>query len=325
MTAPLRLLELGGIDGLLTQASYHVLAEQMAEDRPDTVVLCWPTSPYLCLGYHQVAEDVLRSELSVPVVRRRVGGGLTYLDEDQVFYQFVMHHRRVPASPRALYRELLAVPVAALRRLGVAAELTHTNEIEVGGRRIAGTGAARIGEASVLIGNVLLDFDVAAMVRAWPPLSPGFVELAEGALRERIATLRGLGVTASREALVEALAAELEGVLERRVERGTFTAEEQAALAPMVGWLTDRERVFEAPRAGHRRRPLKISARAYLHRRRAVVGGVEVEADLLVVEERIAEARLRSEPGRDWSAAERGLVGKGVEGWEVEISRSVDG
>jgi lipoate-protein ligase A len=116
-----RLIDLGESDWAMTQAAYHALADLMAADAPDTVILTRPRTPYLCLGYHQPLEGVfdLRAceRMGLPIIRRRVGGGATYLDRNQLFYQFIFHHRRAPATPRRIYRHFLAAPVAALRAL----------------------------------------------------------------------------------------------------------------------------------------------------------------------------------------------------------------
>ncbi|NIU14771.1 MAG: lipoate--protein ligase family protein, partial [candidate division Zixibacteria bacterium] len=96
----IRLLNLGPTASWRTQAVYHATAEMMTADSPDTIIICQPLTPYLCLGYHQVFDSVLdRHECerrNLPVVRRRVGGGTTYLDANQLFYQCIFHHSRVP-------------------------------------------------------------------------------------------------------------------------------------------------------------------------------------------------------------------------------------
>ena len=53
MSQPVRLLDLGAVSPLRSQALYHGLAESMDEGSPDTIVLCRPTAPYFCVGYHQ--------------------------------------------------------------------------------------------------------------------------------------------------------------------------------------------------------------------------------------------------------------------------------
>lgn len=315
-SAPVRLLNLGGRPGLHTQAIYHVLAERMAESRPDTVVLTWPRDPYLCLGYHQRAEDILDLEAArargLEIVRRRVGGGLTYLDEHQVFYQFVFHHRRAPRVPRALYSWLLGPPVSALRRLGVPARLECTNEVEVGPRRIAGIGAGRIGEASVVVGNVLLDFDYEAMSAVWPAHTRAFHELAAAAVRERVTTLRREGVAADRDEVIAILAEEIAAGLGREVFWGELTDDEEEALEPMVARLSAPEFVRLRSDDARSSGPLllKISARAYIGvvvRRR---GSEEIRVSVRLRDERIVEAHVEGVVVSEKAALECALIGR---------------
>lgn len=189
----IRLLNLGPTASWRTQAVYHATAELMTADSPDTIIFCQPLTPYLCLGYHQVYDAVLdRTECerhNLPVVRRRVGGGATYLDANQLFYQCVFHHSRVPVVAKDIYALMLAGPVATLRRLGLNAELRAVNEIEVDDKRIAGIGGGRIGEAAVVVGNLLFDFNYHAMSQVWRVPDESFRELASTALRQRITTI----------------------------------------------------------------------------------------------------------------------------------------
>lgn len=329
MTAPpVRLLDLGEVPALHSQAVYHVLAEQMGPDRPDTVVLCRPAGPYVCLGYHQRGSDVLdygaATALGLPIVRRRVGGGLTYLDPDQVFYQFIFHHSRVPRVPARMYAWLLSVPVAALRRLGVPAELQRTNEIEVphgeSARRIAGIGAGRIGEASVVVGNVLVDFDYEAMIAVWPEAGDGYRELAAEAVRRRVTTLRREGSAVSAVDVEGALRAVLADCLDRRVVPGELAAAERSALDPMAERLTDPERVRRYEDEPARRRPpLKVSARAYVVPVAGQIGAFDVRGALLTREDRVVDARLESVPPRDWADARCALIGSAASTWDVVL------
>lgn len=311
---PVRLLDLGGLPGLHTQAVYHVLAERMTEARLDAVVLTWPTEPYLCLGYHQNAASALDFDAArargLPVVRRRVGGGLTHLDANQVFYQFVFHHRRVPAVPRELYARLLRVPLGALARLGIEAQLVRTNELEIGARRIAGIGAGRLGEASVLVGNVLLDFDWDAMTSVWPRPTRGFHELARNALSERITTLAREGIAVTRADVLAALAEQVSVQLGCKVVPSGLTDEEVAALEPMARALSRPDFVHrdDAEPVAGRRLSLKISARASVCAQ--TLGDGELRVAVLVQDDVIVEARAESSSLGGTDALEASLAGR---------------
>jgi len=300
---PIRLISLGLAEWWQTQAAYHAVAECMTEDTPDTIILCRPRTPYVCLGYHQALDEVFDARqlqrLGLPVLRRRLGGGATYLDRNQLFYQCIFHKRRVPVQFDAVFRKLLQPPVHALRALGLPATLRKINEIEVGGKRIAGTGGGQIGEACVVVGNVLFDFDYDAMVAAWRAPSADFRELAAAALREQLVTLARLdaGITFAQaepalvQAYAEALGAPLQpGVLSpREAERARLLGKQLAAP--------------EFVRDGNSGRPamrsLKIAAEVFIHAADFGMNGDTVRGAFWVVQGIIRQARLRDPNGAE--------------------------
>lgn len=166
---PIRLLDLGLVSPLRSQTIYHAAANALAPGSPNTIILVSPNAPYVCVGYHQD----LRKEVDVdyceahdlPVYRREVGGGAVYLDSNQLFVQWVFHGEDLPASLEARYARYIAPIVATYQALGVPAYQRPVNDIHVGGKKIGGTGAAQIGDALVLVGSLMLDFDKATMAR----------------------------------------------------------------------------------------------------------------------------------------------------------------
>lgn len=227
---PVRLLQLGGVDSGLSQALYHGIAEGMTVATPDTVIVCRPRTPYLSLGHHQRLEEVVDLDecrtRELPVFRRRVGGGLTYLDSGQLFYQCIFHHSRLASATAAIYERLLAAPVAALSRLGLNATRRADNEIEVDGRRVAGVGGARLGEACVVVGNILMSFDFEAMTAVWNTPGESFRQLAGETLRARLITLEERLPDFSRGELEAALVQEFGRCLGRPLQAGEPTAAE---------------------------------------------------------------------------------------------------
>ena len=169
MTA-LRLLDLGGVSGLRSQAVYHALCYSVSEGMPATLAVLYPTEPYACIGYHRALDSEIDQAFcqanSIPVYRRRVGGGAVYLDRDQVFFQLVLPAHAVRGTINDTYTELLRPAVAAYRALGVAdADLCGVNDVAVHRRKLSGTGMARIADAMVLVGNVIIDFPITTMAR----------------------------------------------------------------------------------------------------------------------------------------------------------------
>jgi lipoate-protein ligase A len=321
----IRLLDLDLIPPLQTQSYYHALAEQMTVDSPDTILLCRPSAPYLCLGYHQVFENTFNKDecarRGLPVLRRRLGGGATYLDKNQIFYQCVFHHSRVPAMLKDIYASLLSAPVSVLRGLGLHCELRDTNEIEVDGKRISGTGGGRIDEACVVVGNILLDFDFESMTAVWNTPSESFRALAEKALRERLVTLNDYRKEISYETLAEVLAEEFSRSLGRPVQLGALTDEEIQSANEVAKELTADSFLSlhkEREEAGALTK-LKISARAFIHADEMQLDGFKLNGSFLVMQDVIQEAILDSEPANDWNFLQEQLRGAALSKWKEQI------
>ncbi|MBI2822558.1 MAG: lipoate--protein ligase family protein [Acidobacteria bacterium] len=322
---PIRLVNLGLTDSWRTQAVYHALAEAMRAASPDTIIVCRPREPYLCLGYHQVFDAALdRRECRRQgwmVLRRRLGGGATYLDSNQYFYQCVFHHSRVPVPLPQIYDRMLAGPVATLRRLGLNARLREINEIEVDGRRIAGTGGGRIGEACVVVGNFLFDFDYGALPQVWRAPWDSFRELAAEALRDRLVTLRRLGVCLPASGVETILSQEFARALGRPLQRGALTpAEERHARRIALQISSDAALSLHAgtgPIAPMD--TLKISAGVSIRAAETRIDGCAIRASFRVRDGAIEQARLDSHPARSWRPVEERLQGLPWDLWKREL------
>jgi lipoate-protein ligase A len=325
---PIRLLNLGIIPFSWTQALYHTLAARLTCEDEDVLILCVPDRPYLCLGYHQVFAEVLDPaecrRRDLPVFRRRLGGGATYLDSHQLFYQIVFHHTRLPFTLKEIYRLTLSPPVAVLRALGLNAELCDLNEIEVDGRRIAGTGGGRIGEACVVVGNILFDFDFETMAAVWQAPTPSFRDLAHKALRERLVTLSQLGLTVSQETVAAMLCDAFAAAFGRPLRADALTADEVRLAAETARTLSSADflGLHKANGAEGVRSPLKISARAFIHADTVRLDGFQVQGAFWVSQGLIQEARLESEPAADWRSLESRLRGVTFKEWQRHVSVS---
>jgi len=166
-----RLLDLGRAEPLVAQAFYEAVAEAVHRGvSPNTLILVQPDSPYACIGYHQSLEKEIDleyiEEAGLPVIRRSQGGGATYLDSGQVFYQIIA--KKSAALPRnvdKLFEKLLAVTVESYRELGVDAEFKPLNDVVVGGRKLSGNGAGVHEDVTILVGNFIMEMNYGLMAR----------------------------------------------------------------------------------------------------------------------------------------------------------------
>ncbi|MEI7643340.1 MAG: hypothetical protein WCJ55_03425 [Chloroflexales bacterium] len=330
MSDPIRLIDLGVAPFWQTQAVYHAVAGRMCERTPDTIILTSPRTPYLCLGYHDSYDGVLDPEAvarrGLPVMRRRVGGGTTYLDAEQIFYQCVFHRRRVPAMFSAVYAKMLAAPLAVLRDLGLPSELRHTVELEVAGQRVAGIGGGRIGEASVVVGNLLRDFDYQAMAEVWRAPWPGFRALAAEALGERVTTLRRLGVDLPLDELTRRLRVAFAEALGRPLLPGRLTTAEARYARRIGARMLAPGSVDPCDHGGAPQgaRPLKVAGGVYIHAVESDLGGCRLRMSLRVHGETIVTARVEPAPGRDHTVIERALADTPLATWRDAIALRAD-
>lgn len=175
-----------------SQLLYHALAELGREG----LILLSPSSPYVCIGFHQdpakeVDLDYCRRR-GIPVFRRDVGGGAVYLDGNQLFFQLVLRadDPRIPAAREVFYRKFLEPVVRVYRRLGIAAEYKPINDVIAGARKISGSGVGEIGPSIVFVGNLIVDFNYEMMARVLKVPDEKFRDKVHKTLKENLSTIR---------------------------------------------------------------------------------------------------------------------------------------
>jgi lipoate-protein ligase A len=162
---------MGHPEPIIAQTFYEAVAEAVEKDMSqNTLIMLQPGAPYACVGYHQDLEkeidlDYCKSQ-GLPIIRRSQGGGATYLDGGQIFYQIVAKNTEAyPRAVDAMFQRLLAVTVETYRRLGVPAEFKPLNDVVVNGKKISGNGASMNGSTSIMVGNIILDMNYEMMAR----------------------------------------------------------------------------------------------------------------------------------------------------------------
>jgi lipoate-protein ligase A len=161
------------------------------------LILLAPAEPYVCIGYHQDAEQEVDvaycHEAGIPLFRREVGGGAVYLDGQQLFYQLILHKDNplAPGDKTEFYRRFLAPVVQTYREFGVEAHYKPVNDILTAeGRKISGNGAGEIEGHLILVGNLIADFDYETMTRVLRVPDDKFRDKVFKSLRENLTTLR---------------------------------------------------------------------------------------------------------------------------------------
>jgi lipoate-protein ligase A len=187
---------MGHPEPLVAQTFYESVAEAVERgNSPNTLIMLQPGAPYACVGYHQDLEkeidlDYCRS-VGLPIIRRSQGGGATYLDGNQVFYQIVAKETTAyPKAVDAMFQRLLAVTVETYRRLGVPAEFKPLNDVVANGKKVSGNGASMNGETSIMVGNVILDMNYDMMARVLRVPDEKFRDKMAKSMRDWVSSLK---------------------------------------------------------------------------------------------------------------------------------------
>ena len=234
MPRAFRVIDTGIRDGRRHIAFDQALIEARKSGAiPDTIrFLRFP--PTALIGRHQALSRELHVDYcranGIRMVRRITGGGAIYFDESQLGWSLVFDRASLGiASLADLAREICQAAAAGLRSLGVDARYRPRNDIEVGGRKVSGTGGFFDGDTLFYQGTVLIDMDPARMLAA---LNVPEVKLARRGLdsaAQRVTTLKELlgtapSIAAVQEALLQGFAERL-GILP---VRGEITTHEEA-------------------------------------------------------------------------------------------------
>jgi lipoate-protein ligase A len=174
-----RWIGLGAVDPIAFHATYAGLAEARAADIAPIVV--WGrAAAHLCLGQSQ-GRCELDDAIDVPVVRRPLGGGAVWVDEDQLSYALIAPLAAAPQRNEDWYPWALAPAIATFRAFGLAVE-RRGEDLWFGRRKIAGSGAATIGRSAVVASSFLLRFPRARFAASMAAPDPDFRTALHGAL-----------------------------------------------------------------------------------------------------------------------------------------------
>jgi len=266
----MKLHRLGTVPWQDSQLLYHSLPRVGREG----VILCSPATTYVCIGYFQDAEQEVDLEFcreqSIPVFRREVGGGATYLDGEQLFFQLIIHRDSplVPAGKLAFYRKFLQAPIEAYRALGIPAEYREVNDIVANQRKVSGCGAAEMGDYYVLVGNLIVDFNYKMMARVLKVPDEKFRDKIYKTIYENLSTIkREIEPVPSREELWSLMAdkfVEMLGPMEVETtvdEEWRAKTDELAAQFLTDEWLYQKRRP-RASRFGEAQRKREVTIRA---------------------------------------------------------------
>lgn len=265
---PIRILDLGLVSPMRSQAIYHGVAYALTPETPDTIILVGPTDPYVCIGYHQELEkevdvDYCR-EHNLPIYRREVGGGAVYLDKGQVFTQWIFQKNHLPATLEERFALYIQPIVDTYQSFNIPANHRPVNDIHVQGKKIGGTGAAQMGEAEVVVGSLMFDFNFELMARVLKVSSEKMRDKIHQSLNEYMTTMtRQLGYIPDYETVKREYTRQVVAALGRPAEYDDPTPRELAVTEELEARFASDEWLYQ--KGGLRQTgAVKIHADVYL-------------------------------------------------------------
>lgn len=244
----MQVLNLGKLPGQQSMLGFHALARLGFEG----LVIVSPGIPLASVGYFQDAEKEIDLEYckkaDIPVMRREVGGGATYLDENQIFYQVIWNKKnpKFPKKVEEIFEFLSQPPCETYREFGIDAHFRSANDIVTKeGKKIAGEGGGDIEDAMVLVGGILMDFDYETTSKILKVPDEKFRDKIYKSMEENLTTMkRELGTLPERDEIVKVLIERYEGLL-GRLEPVYLTSETLNKTAELERWFTSPEFLFK--------------------------------------------------------------------------------
>lgn len=329
-----RFIDFGDTDPLGSQAVYHGLARAMAADDRPILDMVRPDGQYVCIGAHQELEkevDVEYAEANgLPVYRRHVGGGTVLLDEGQYFWHFIIPTEQVDSTPAALFERFSQPAIDTYHHFGVEAAYAPVNDIVAGGKKIGGTGAGDIGDATVIVGSFMLDFDIERMAQVIQAPSEKFQDKMYKTLQENMTTMRAeLGEVPPLDELRTVFREAVEDRLGWDLEDDSPTDDEQVAIQAARDEISDPEWVRRKGLHGPEGRA-KVKEGVHVSEGRHKAEGGLIRATVVEADGRIddlvlsGDIQILPETGLDELAAD--LVGEPFDEMELQdaVAASID-
>lgn len=150
----------------------------------------WRNSPSVIIGlnqnpYTEVNLDYIK-HAGIALARRVTGGGAVYHDLQNLNYSFV---QSLPPDPDAHPEPVLRI-AAALREMGVSAEVGGRNDIFVGGRKVSGYARRVYKDRELIHGTLMWNVDIDTLTRALDTPESKLHRKGIASVRSRVANLK---------------------------------------------------------------------------------------------------------------------------------------
>jgi lipoate-protein ligase A len=168
------------------------LEEYILRSLPDEndYLLFYINEPSIIIGKNQNTVEEINAEYvernGIHVVRRLSGGGAVYHDHGNLNFSFI---RKDDGQSFHNFKKFTEPVVAALRALGVDAELTGRNDLQVGERKISGNAQFSTKGKMFSHGTLLFDSEIENVVSALKVNAEKYSSKATKSIRSRVANI----------------------------------------------------------------------------------------------------------------------------------------
>ncbi len=269
MPMPIRWIDAGRVSHIRSQSIYHGLGYAQTPETTNTVVMVIPEEPYLCIGYFQDATKEVNlsycRDNSLPVIRRETGGGTVYIDSGQLFVQWICQPGFLPRKVEQRFQLFNKVMTETYKFFGIQAYHYPVNDVHVNGKKIVGTGAATIGNAEVVTGNFLYDFDIEIMTQALKTPNEEFRNALRNSLDNYMTWIkRELKHPPSYFEIIQTYKKRCEQILDTPIVDGNFTEDEMQAIILAEEKLQQNDWLHSIKSSPSRNKLVKIHAGVWI-------------------------------------------------------------
>ena len=244
----MKLLQLEKMPGHQSVLIFHALARLGFEG----LVIVSPKKPIASIGYFQDAAKEVDLEnckkIGIPVMRREVGGGAVYLDENQVFYHVVWQkgNQKFPTRIKDIFPFLSQPVCETYGDFGIQTKFRPENDIITKDeRKIAGEGGGDIGDSMAFVGGILMDFDYITMSKILKVPEEKFRDKIHKSMEENLTTMkRETGRMPNRKEVVRSLIFHYETLL-GKLKPITLTQDVVDKMIELEKWFTSDEFLFK--------------------------------------------------------------------------------
>ncbi len=326
----IRCIDAGSVSGFRSQAIYHGLGYAQTQHTPNTVVLATPEDPYMCIGFFQDVENELDltycKNNNLPVIRRETGGGAVYIDNGQLFVQWIFQQSSLPRRVDQRFQLFVKPLIETYKFFGINAYYHPINDVHVNGKKIVGTGAGTIGDGEIVTGNLMFDFNYNTMIDAINAPTPAFREAVRRNMKKFLTNMKlELGELPPRAEVVNVYRKNCEACLGLNLVDGEFTSRELKAMEQAEEKFKQSEWLFQIKRKAPNNKLFKIHLGLWVGYVVHPLPQGEIRVLLTLQDNRITELQLHmvnSEPiGYQVAGLQQELTGLLMD--EEILSRSI--